>query len=66
VIKSRKMGWAGRAACIVQERRQGKKSEQKTKREEKIKKRRREMGSYSDYSVKTRGKYTICMFEIGG
>jgi len=48
------------------ERREGKKSEQKTKREEKRKKGRREMSSYSDYSVKTRGKYIIWMFEIGG
>jgi hypothetical protein len=50
------------------ERREGKKREQNTKREEKEKKeeredddekRRREMGSCSGYSVKTRGKYSI-------
>jgi hypothetical protein len=46
------------------ERREGKR-EEKTKREEEGKKRRRETVSYSEYSVKTIGKYSSIV-EIGG
>jgi len=46
--------------------REGKERKANRRLKEKRKERRREIGSYSHYSVKTRGKYTICMFEIGG